>query len=53
MTPFIQTLTTFQPTIALQAIDEEIAFFEDAGMPQAAESLKQDKQTLLMSLEDM
>lgn len=53
MTPFIRSLTTFEPAVALQAIDEEIAFFEDANLPQAAESLKQDKQTLLMSLEDM
>jgi hypothetical protein len=53
MTPFIRTLTSYRPTVALQAIDEEIAYFEDAGMPQAAESLKQDKQILLMSLEDI
>lgn len=52
MTPFVRTLATLEPTVAVQVIDEEIAFFEDANMPQAVESLKHDKQTLLMALED-
>lgn len=53
MTPFIQTLTALDPNVAIQTIDQEIAFFEDSNMPQAVASLKQDKQTLLMSLEDI
>lgn len=53
MTPvFIQKLSTFQPTVAIQAIDEEISFFENEGMPQVVATLKQDKQNLMMMLED-
>lgn len=51
MSPFIQSLTKENPVIAARIIDEEIAFFENEGLYQVAETLQKDKALLLANLE--